>query len=101
MWELINIAIPKIKAKWQKVAYCMRYEVYEVDAIAAESPNLEERCVKLFNNWLSTSHPPIPKTWQTLLEHLKSIDELTAAVEQIEKELISSEYYCSSFIVLV
>ena len=92
MWELINIVIPKIKAKWQDVAYCMRYEAYEVDAITTESRDLKEDCMKLFINWLTTSHPPTPKTWQTLLDHLKRVDELTAAVEQIEKELISSEH---------
>jgi len=91
MWDLINIVILKIKAKWKCVAYCMRYEVLEVDAIAIESHNLKECCIKLFTNWLSTSHPPTPKTWKTLLDHLKCVDELTAAVEQIKKELISSE----------
>ena len=92
MWELIDIVIPKIKAKWQDVAYRMRYKLYEVDAIATEAPDLKECCIKLFTNWLNTCHPPTPKTWQTLLEHLKCVDELTAAVEQIEKELISSEH---------
>ena len=92
MWELINIVIPKIKAKWQDVAYRMRYELLEVDAIATESHDLKERCIKLFTNWLKTNHPPTPKTWQTLLEHLKSVDGLTAAMEQIEKELISSKH---------
>ena len=92
MWELIDIVIPKIKAKWQDVAYRMRYEPYEVDAIAIESRDLKECCIKLLTNWLKTSHPPTPKTWQALLEHLKCIDELTAAMEQIEKELISSKH---------
>ena len=92
MWELITIVIPKIKAKWQDVAYCMRYEVLEVDAIATESHDFKECCMKLFTNWLKTSHPPTPKTWQTLLDRLECVDELTAVVEQIEKELISSEH---------
>ena len=90
MWELINIVIPKIKAKWEDVAYCMRYKVHEVKAIATESHDLKERCMKLFTNWLTTSHSPTPKTWQTLLDHLKRVDELTTAVVQIEKELIGS-----------
>ena len=91
MWELVDIVIPKIKAKWKDIAYCMRYEGYKVDAIATECHDLKECCMKLFTNWLSTSHAPTPKTWQILLEHLKRVDELTAAVEQIEKELISSK----------
>ena len=93
MWELINIVIPKIKAKWQDVAFRMRYEPLEVYAFAKESrDDLKECCIKLFTNWLTTSHPPTPKTWRTLLEHLKCVDELTAATEQIEKELISSKH---------
>ena len=92
MWELINIVIPKIKANWQDVAYCLRYKEYEVKAMERESHDLKEDCTKLFTNWLDTNHPPTPKTWQTLLEHLKRVDELTAAVEQIEKELISSKH---------
>jgi len=86
---LIKIVIPKIKAKWKDVAYLMGYNEYDVDAIATESPhNLKECCEKLFTNWLMTSHGPTPKTWHTLIEHLKQVDELTAAVEEIEKELI-------------
>ena len=82
MWELINIVIPKIKAKWKDIAYCMRYQPYEVDAIATdpECHDLKERCVKLFTDWLDTSHGPTPKTWEILLEHLKCVDGLTAAV---------------------
>lgn len=89
MWILINIAIPKIKAKWKDVAYSMGYNIYEVNAIETESRNLKECCEKLFYNWLTTKHGPTPKTWQTLIECLKQVDELTAAVEEIEKELIN------------
>jgi len=90
MWILIKIVIPKIKAKWKDVAYSMGYKVHDVDAIATESPhNLKECCQKLLTNWLMTRHGPTPKTWHTLIEHLKQVDELTAAVEEIEKELIN------------
>ena len=92
MWELIKIVIPKIKVKWEDVAYRMRYEVHEVEAMKRESHDLEECCMKLFTNWLKTNHPPTPKTWQTLLDHLKCVDDLTAVVEQIEKELISRKH---------
>lgn len=56
MNELLNIVIPKIKAYWKDVAYSMKYETYEVDAIETESHNLKECCVKLFTDWLTTSH---------------------------------------------
>ena len=93
MLELLKIVIPKIKANWEDVAYSMRYSVYEVDAIATESLSLKERCVKLFTNWLTTAHPPTPKNWLTLLEQLKQVNELTAAVEEIEKELSKKAMY--------
>ena len=74
-------------AKWKDVAYTMRYEIYEVDAIATECHDLKGCCEKLFTNWLTTGHGPTPKNWQTLIGHLKQVDDLTAAVEEIEKEL--------------
>ena len=87
MHELLNIVIPKIMAKWKDVAYTMGYEIYDVDSIATECHDLKGCCEKLFTNWLTTGHGPTPKNWQTLIGHLKQVDDLTAAVEDIEKEL--------------
>ena len=85
MWELIKIVVPKIKAQWESLAYCMRYGIAEVESFKEEP---SKACQYLFANWLSTNHGPTPKTYQTLLEHIKEIDELKAASEEIEKELI-------------
>ena len=84
MWELISIIIPKIKPQWESLAYCMRYNLQEVRGFKTN----KDCCISLFDNWLSTSHGPKPKTYQTLLKHIKKIDELTAASEEIEKELV-------------
>ena len=89
MNELLKIVIPKINAKWKDVAYSMRYKVYEVDAIETGCHDLNKCCAKLFTDWLTTHHVPTPKTWRTLLDCLKQVNELTAAVEEIEKELIN------------
>ena len=87
MWELTKIVIPKIKAHWEGLAYCMGYSIGEVEEFDKEGKgDLHECCEKLFINWLTTSHGTKPKTYQTLLDHLKKID-LTAASEAIEKEL--------------
>ena len=88
MYELINIVIPKMKAQWQKLAYAMKYDIGEVNAFDKDGRDLEERCEKLFTNWITTGHGPTPKTYETLLKYIKKIDELTAAREEIEKELI-------------
>ena len=84
MWELISIVIPKIKPQWESLAYCMRYNIQEVRGFKTD----KDCCISLFDNWLSTNHGPKPKTYQTLLKHIKKIDELTAASDEIEKELV-------------
>ena len=85
MQQLIKIVVPKVKAEWKYVAYAMGYKVYEVNDIHKDCCDSKERCVKLFTKWLITSSD---KTWQTLLYHIKEVDDLTAVVEEIEKELI-------------
>ena len=88
MYELIKIVIPRVKAQWRTLAYFMGYSIGKVHAFDIEGRDLEERCKNLFTNWLTTSHGPTPKTYKTLLKYIKEIDELTAAHEVIEKELI-------------
>ena len=91
MWELIEIVIPKIKAKWEDLAFCMRYEPEDVEAFRKDSQDLQECCKKLFKNWLTTSHGPVPKTYQTLLNHIRKVGELAEASKEIEKELIEGK----------
>ena len=91
MYELTEIVIPKIMTHWKRLAYRMRYSFRDVEAFDKEGRNLHECCEKLFGNWLETGHGPTPKTYKTLLQHIKNIDELTAASEEIERELIKGE----------
>ena len=88
MYELFKTVIPKVKAHWQKLAYAMKYDIGEVDAFDKKGRDPKECCEKLFINWLTTGHGPTPKTYETLLKYIKKIDDLTAASEEIEKELI-------------
>ena len=88
MFELTKIVIPKTKAEWESLAYCMRYTPEKVNGFRKDSQNCDECCRHLFANWISTSHGPKPKTYHTLLKHIKKIDNLTAASEAIQKELI-------------
>ena len=88
MHELMKIVFPKVMAQWQKLAYAMKYDIEEVDAFDQQGRDPKECCIKLFINWLTTGHDPAPKTYETLLKYIKKVNELTAASEEIEKELI-------------
>ena len=37
MFELTEIVIPKIKAEWKRLAYCMRYTTQEVNGFKKDS----------------------------------------------------------------
>ena len=91
MWELLNIVIPKIKAHWKDLAYCMRYSPGEVEAFNRDAKDLHECCEKLFIDWLNTDHEPTPKTYQTLLKHIKKVRNLTATSKAVEDELIEGK----------
>ena len=91
MWELTEIVAPKVMAEWESLAYCMRYSPEEVRAFRRGSEDLKERCKMLFDDWLTTAHGPKPKTYLTLLKHIKKIGNLTTASEAIEKELIKGK----------
>ena len=91
MIELTKIFIPKIKTHWRDLAYAMRYDIANTDGFYKDGRNLAECCEKLLINWLETDHGPTPKTYQTLLEHIKQIDDLTAASEEIKEKLIKGK----------
>ena len=88
MWELTKIVIPRISASWKDLAYCMRYSLDDIKSFRKDSQNVKECCEELLSNWITTNHDPKPKTYQTLLKHIKEVVGLTAASETIEEELI-------------
>ena len=91
MWELTDIVVPKVMAKWESLAYCMRYTPEEVAAFKKDGKDSEECCTNLLTNWLTTGHESKPKTYQTLLKYIKKISNLAAASERIEEELIKGK----------
>ena len=91
MFELSEYVIPKVLAKWEHLAYRMRYEHREVVAFRRDSQDINQCCIKLFSNWLETGHGPVPKTYQTLLNCINRIDDLTAVSEEIERDLIEGK----------
>jgi len=91
MWKLKKFVIPKVMAEWKDLAYCMRYELEEVEAFRKGSKDLQECCENLLADWLTTSHDPKPKTYKRLLKYIKKIDKLTAVSKTIEKNLIKGK----------
>ena len=90
IWELTEIVVPRVKNYWEDLAYVMTYNS-EVERFDQGGRNPEERCINLLANWLTTSHGPKPKTYQTLLKYIRKVDYLTAASEQIERELFKGK----------
>ena len=93
MADIIKIVIPRIQAEWEKVAYILRYSIPAVKAIKENHQNSEKCCLKLFVDWLSTDRGTGPKTWSTLIEKLKEVEDLAAATNQIIDELHSHNIY--------
>ena len=90
MFELVNIVAPEVIANWETLAFCMRYTSAEVAGFEKDAgKDSKQCCVKLFRDWVTTDHGPKPKTYQTLLSHIKEINDLTNAYEKIKKELIT------------
>ena len=88
MGDINKIVIPKIQAEWEDVAYALHYEIPTVNAIKAMCNDNPKKCCKeLFKDWLSTDHGAAPKTWSTLLDKLKEVEDLAAATNDIMNEL--------------
>ena len=91
MYELVEIVAPYVMDKWERLAYCMRYTPGEVEAFRRDSQDINQCCINLFSDWLETDHGPVPKTYQTLLNHIKQIKDLAAASEKIESNLMKGK----------
>ena len=87
MWDLINLVMPKVKSSWVNLAYSMGYGVNDVRGFEGDGRNSDEQCRKLFEDWLTTGHGCTPKTWQTLLQQIKRVNDLTAAADEIKEQL--------------
>jgi len=92
MADINKIVIPWIQAEWKAVAYALNYEISTVKAIKANNDNSKKCCQELFEDWLSTDHGVGPKTWSTLLEKLKDVEDLAAATNEIKNELKKSAH---------
>ena len=91
MWKLIKYVIPEVKAYWKPLAYSLGYEIAQVEAIERDGNDVNEKCTKLLQDWLETNHGCTPKTWEKLFERIKDVNELYAAVERIQENLLGAK----------
>ena len=92
MFHLMKFVIPKIMNEWVYVAYAFRYDLATIQSIKQNGrQNPKTCCEEFFTDWLSTEHGAKagPKTWSTLLDVLKQIDDIAADIkEDITKEVL-------------
>ena len=93
MYELVEIVAPYVMDKWKRLAYRMRYTPGEVEAFRRDSQDINQCCIKLFSDWITTDHGPVPKTYQTLLSYIKRIKDFAAASVEIERNLMKGKGY--------
>ena len=92
MHDLISFVIPKVASEWEDVAYALRYEISAVDCIESNfGKDVKKCCRELFKDWLKTNNGAQCKTWQTLLDALTSIEQLTSVTQEITDKLIQME----------
>ena len=84
MFDLIKIVIPRIMNEWEYVAYGFRYDLATIESIKEKGREKPKKCCEeLFKDWLRTDHGASagPKTWSTLLDVLKEIDDIGADIK--------------------
>ena len=88
MKQLLTSVVPKIAAKWDKVAHCLEFSIPSIETIQRQyRDDPEECCYHLLEKWISTDQGVTPKDWSTLLSVLKQIKGLTSVCNEIEKAL--------------
>ena len=92
MRDLNKIVVPKVSAEWEDIAYELGYEISTVKQIRNKHKENPTKCCKeLFEDWLTTNNGAKPKIWQTLLNKLKEVEELTSITEGIIEKLIQMD----------
>ena len=92
MHDLNTIVVPKVSAQWEDIAFALQYDIPTVEKISVKCKDDPTKCCKeLFKNWLTTDNGAKPKIWQTLMDKLKEIEDLTSVTEDIMKKLIQMD----------
>ena len=90
MYDLNKIVVPKISADWEDhVAYALQCDIPIIRSIQNKHNNNPKKCCKeLLTDWLITNNNATPKSWSTLLDTFKDVEELAAARKSIIEELV-------------
>ena len=94
MKDLHKAVFPKIAAEWRTVADFLEYDIAAINLIAETGKEDPMKCcIELFSDWITTDNGLAPKTWSTLLETLKEVDQLSGVAEQIEESLKCEHHF--------
>ena len=93
MKDLHKTVFPKIASEWKVVADYLDYDIPTINLIAETGKEDPMKCcIELFTDWITTDNGLAPKTWSTLIETLKRIDQLSRIAGQIEESLKCEHY---------
>ena len=88
MKQLLTSVVPRIAAKWDRVAHYLEFSIPSIQTIQRQyRDDPEECCYHLLEKWISTDQGVTPKNWTTLLSVLKQIKALTSVCNEIKKDL--------------
>jgi len=87
MGDLNKIVVPHIEAYWDDVAYALHFGIPYVEGVKVKFSDPKKCCQELLKDWLSTSNGVGPKTYSTLLDKLKEVEELIAVTNDIMQKL--------------
>ena len=89
MKHLHELVIPKIYAHWKEVAVCLCYsqETIEIMDKNSTSEYPMQCCEDMLRDWLCSDDSVNPHSWETLINTLKQIQQLTTLAEQIEENV--------------
>ena len=96
MTNLTQFVIPKIMNSWEYVAYGFYYELETIEAIKDKGRENPKRCCEeFFKDWLMTENGAKAgsKTWSTLLNVLKPINEIGGDIKkEITEKVLQLNY---------
>jgi len=87
---LVTKVVPRLASHWEQIGYALDLDKRGdiVNIIKQDHPcSVEHCCQELFRRWLNSRSGKSPKTWETLLEIISNIPELTAVKEELQEEL--------------
>ena len=88
MGDLNKIVIPKIKTEWEDVAFALHFKRQIVKDIKNTYPESSKQCCReVLLKWLDEDDGIGPRTWNTLLEKIGEVEELSLVKKNIQKEL--------------